>query len=91
MRRSWGFQSVSAGGQAGVPFSFDAGKEQVTFTFPKALPAGRVALEVTFSGVLNGKLRGFYLSKSKVRSYAVTQFEATDAQGGRFLASMSRD
>ena len=29
---------------------------------------------------MNDKLRGFYLSKSERRSYAVTQFEATDAR-----------
>ncbi len=74
-----GIQSVSAAGQTGV-VSFDVEKEQATFRFAQALPAGRVTLQVAFTGALNDKLRGFYLSKSKVRSYAVTQFEATDAR-----------
>ncbi len=30
--------------------------------------------------MLNDKLRGFYLSKTKERNYAVTQFESTDAR-----------
>ena len=37
-------------------------------------------LEISYSGRLNDKLRGFYLSKTKARSYGVTQFESTDAR-----------
>jgi aminopeptidase N/puromycin-sensitive aminopeptidase len=60
--------------------TLDAGKEQATFTFANELPAGRVALTIRYTGVLNDKLRGFYLSKTKTRNYAVTQFEPTDAR-----------
>jgi aminopeptidase N len=60
--------------------TLDAGKEQVTFTFANELPAGRVTLTVQYTGTLNDKLRGFYLSKTKMRNYAVTQFESTDAR-----------
>ena len=35
---------------------------------------------MTYTGILNDKLRGFYLSKTKLRNYGVTQFEATDAR-----------
>ena len=72
-------QSVKAAGQTGV-VSYDEGKEQATFTFPQALPAGRATLAIEFTGILNDKLRGFYLSKTAKRNYAVTQFEATDAR-----------
>ncbi len=72
-------QSVSANGQPGA-VSFDEGRQQATFSFAQVLPAGHAAVEVAFTGVLNDKLRGFYLSKSKTRSYAVTQFESTDAR-----------
>jgi aminopeptidase N/puromycin-sensitive aminopeptidase len=54
--------------------------EQATFLFPKELPAGNVTLTIQYTGVLNDKLRGFYLSKTKTRNYAVTQFEPTDAR-----------
>jgi aminopeptidase N/puromycin-sensitive aminopeptidase len=54
--------------------------EQATFTFPNELPAGRVTLAIRYTGILNDKLRGFYLSKTKSRNYAVTQFESTDAR-----------
>jgi aminopeptidase N/puromycin-sensitive aminopeptidase len=71
--------SVKAGGQTAT-VSFDNAKEQATFTFGRPLPAGAARLEIEYAGVLNEKLRGFYLSKSKTRSYAVTQFESTDAR-----------
>src|SRR6202044_3307176 len=60
--------------------SLDTAREQATLTFAQVLPAGRVTLQIAYSGILNDKLRGFYLSKTKVRSYGVTQFEATDAR-----------
>jgi aminopeptidase N len=60
--------------------SLDTAKEQATFTFAHPLNAGPVTLQIMYTGILNDKLRGFYLSKTKVRSYGVTQFEATDAR-----------
>ncbi len=71
--------SVKAGTQTGA-VSYDAAKEQATFTFPQPLPAGKSSIQVTYSGILNDKLRGFYLSKTKTRNYAVSQFESTDAR-----------
>jgi aminopeptidase N/puromycin-sensitive aminopeptidase len=55
-------------------------REQATFTFPQALPAGKITLSIEYTGILNNQLRGFYLSKTKARNYAVTQFEPTDAR-----------
>lgn len=66
-------------GQTGT-VSYDTDKEQATFTFGTPLPAGHVSLAINFTGILNDKLRGFYLSKTAKRNYAVTQFEATDAR-----------
>ncbi|MGB8847893.1 MAG: M1 family aminopeptidase, partial [Terracidiphilus sp.] len=60
--------------------SFDPEKEQATLTFPNTVPAGDATLCIHFTGILNDKLRGFYLSKTEKRSYAVTQFESTDAR-----------
>ena len=60
--------------------SLDASKQQATFHFNQALPAGQVTLRIKYTGILNNQLRGFYLSKTKRRNYAVTQFEATDAR-----------
>ena len=66
-------------GQTGT-VTYDESKEQATFTFPDALPAGKVTLAISYTGILNDKLRGFYLSKTAKRNYAVTQFESTDAR-----------
>src|SRR5271170_4225264 len=58
----------------------DADKQQATFNFHQQLPAGKLTLEIEYTGILNGELRGFYLSKTEKRNYAVTQFEPTDAR-----------
>ena len=60
--------------------ALDEEKEQATFSFSQPLPAGKVMLAIKYTGILNDKLRGFYLSKTKARNYAVTQFEPTDAR-----------
>ncbi|MGB6724419.1 MAG: M1 family metallopeptidase [Terracidiphilus sp.] len=77
------FQSVtvSAGGaQQTATVSLDENKQQATFTFPDSLPAGPATLTIHYTGILNNELRGFYLSKTARRNYAVTQFESTDAR-----------
>jgi aminopeptidase N len=58
----------------------DTDKQQATFNFHQQLPAGKLTLEIEYTGILNGQLRGFYLSKTEKRNYAVTQFEPTDAR-----------
>jgi aminopeptidase N/puromycin-sensitive aminopeptidase len=60
--------------------SLDAARQQATFTFPKTVPPGNATIKIRYTGILNDELRGFYLSKTARRSYAVTQFEATDAR-----------
>ena len=68
------------GQQQTAAVTTDKDKEQTTFTFANQLPAGKAKLSITYTGILNGELRGFYLSKTARRSYAVTQFESTDAR-----------
>ncbi|HXX99287.1 MAG TPA: M1 family aminopeptidase [Candidatus Limnocylindrales bacterium] len=73
--------TISSGGKSQkATVALDAGKEQATLTVKKQLSAGPVELHIRFAGILNDKLRGFYLSKSDRRRYAVTQFEPTDAR-----------
>jgi aminopeptidase N len=60
--------------------SLDPNLQQATFHFARQLPAGPVTLKISYSGILNGELRGFYLSRTAKRNYAVTQFEPTDAR-----------
>ncbi len=77
------FEGVTAeanGKQLTATVTEDAQKEQATFHFGQTLPAGPAALAIRYSGILNNELRGFYLSKTAKRNYAVTQFEPTDAR-----------
>jgi aminopeptidase N len=77
------FDSVIAetnGQKLPADVSLDPGLQQATFHFPRQLPAGPVTLKIAYSGILNGDLRGFYLSRTAKRNYAVTQFEPTDAR-----------
>ena len=77
------FESVKVtadGKEQTATVSLDDKKEQATFSFPALIPAGKATLSIGYTGILNNKLRGFYLSKTDKRSYAVTQFEATDAR-----------
>ena len=73
--------TVTAGGkEQKAAVSLDKEKEQATFTFPENLPVGKATLTIRYRGILNNELRGFYLSKTALRNYAVTQFEPTDAR-----------
>lgn len=77
------FQSVkiSANGkEQTATVTLDSTKEQATFTFADKIPAGKAKLAIEYTGILNNELRGFYLSKTNRRNYAVTQFESTDAR-----------
>jgi aminopeptidase N len=77
------FQSVaivSNGSEQTGTVTLDADKQQATFTFPNVIPAGKATIKIRYTGILNNELRGFYLSKTARRNYAVTQFEATDAR-----------
>src|SRR5258708_1734896 len=55
-------------------------KEQATLTVAAQLVPGPASIHIKFTGILNDKLRGFYLTHTKARNYAVTQFESTDAR-----------
>jgi puromycin-sensitive aminopeptidase len=63
----------------------DSENERVSLSFPEAVPVGRCELQVSFSGILNDKLHGFYRSTYKdsqgqEKPLASTQFESTDAR-----------
>jgi aminopeptidase N len=63
-----------------VPVTLDEKSDQATFNVPVELPARDYFIHIKYSGILNDKLRGFYLSETPKRRYAVTQFESTDAR-----------
>src|SRR5258705_13271416 len=72
---------VTAGGRMQTArVTLDEKNEMATLTVPRSLPKGPASIQITYTGLLNDKLRGFYLSKANGRRYAVTQMEATDAR-----------
>lgn len=73
--------SIAQGGTTQIAqTSFQAEKEQARLTVANPLAAGPASIHIKFTGTLNDKLRGFYLAHTKLRNYAVTQFESTDAR-----------
>jgi len=77
----FGEVKVTAGGRTQIGrVTTDAAAETATFTVAQRLAEGPVTIEIAYTGVLNDKLRGFYISKANGRKYAVTQMEATDAR-----------
>ena len=79
--------SVTVAGQtyvSGAP-SFDEEYETATFTFDAALPTGAAVATITFTGILNDQLHGFYRStytdnNGVSHTIATTQFESHDAR-----------
>ena len=68
------------GGSQPARVSLNATAETATLTVPRAIARGPATIRLTYTGILNNKLRGFYLSKANGRKYAVSQMEATDAR-----------
>jgi len=65
--------------------TLDEANERAIVTFPQVLRPGAWKLRLTFSGILNDKLHGFYRSTyrdatGKMKVLASTQFESTDAR-----------
>ena len=79
--------SVTVAGQtfvSGAP-SFNEEYETATFTFDAALPTGAAVATITFTGILNDQLHGFYRStytdnNGVSHTIATTQFESHDAR-----------
>jgi aminopeptidase N len=72
---------ITSGGRTQTArVTVDAKAETATFTVPTRLAEGPVTIEASYTGILNDKLRGFYISQANGRKYAVTQMEPTDAR-----------
>ena len=78
---AFGNVTIDAGGRMQTAqVALDGKNEMATLTVPQPVAAGRASIQITYTGILNDQLRGFYLSKANGRRYAVTQMEATDAR-----------
>ncbi len=78
---TFGEVTITSGGRTQVAkVTTDAKNETATLTVPERLGEGQATINISYSGVLNDQLRGFYISKANGRKYAVSQLEATDAR-----------
>src|SRR5262249_47984710 len=71
---------TASGTRQTAAIALDAEATTARFTVAKPMAGGSADIFVRYTGILNDRLRGFYISKTKTRKYAVTQFEATDAR-----------
>ncbi len=72
-----------ASASTGITYNED--EETAAIRFGEPLPVGAGTLEISFTGILNDQLHGFYLSTFRdkdgvERRMAATQFEASDAR-----------
>ena len=78
---TFGEVTITSGGRTQTAqVTTDAKNETATLTVPERLGEGQATIQITYNGILNDQLRGFYISKSNGRKYAVSQLEATDAR-----------
>lgn len=78
---TFGEVTITAGGRTQTAkVTTDPKSETATFTVPERIGEGQATIHISYSGVLNDQLRGFYISKANGRKYAVSQMEATDAR-----------
>ncbi|HYL46310.1 MAG TPA: M1 family metallopeptidase [Candidatus Limnocylindrales bacterium] len=75
-----GVSITSAGETQTAKVTLDDKKEQATLAVEKPLAVGPATIRVHYTGILNGQMRGLYLSKADGRKYAVSQLENTDAR-----------
>ncbi len=72
--------AISSGGKTQkAQVTLDAAGQTATLAVAEAV-SGRALIDIRYRGTLNDKLRGFYISRTPRRNYAVTQFESTDAR-----------
>src|SRR5262245_46619174 len=73
--------TITSGGRTQTArVTLDEVSQTATFTVPEPIGEGKATIQIDYSGILNDKLRGFYISKANGRKYAVSQLEATDAR-----------
>ena len=73
--------TITSGGRTQTArVTLDEARETATFTVPQPIAEGKATIQIAYNGILNDKLRGFYISRANGRKYAVSQLEATDAR-----------
>src|SRR6202161_2594985 len=65
--------TIASGGKTQTAqVASDEKNEMVTFAVAEPLAAGAAEIHVRYTGILNGQLRGLYLSKANNRKYEIT-------------------
>ncbi len=78
---TFGEVRVTAGGRTQTAtVTMNQEQETATLTVAEPIGEGAVTIDISYTGILNDKLRGFYRSAANGRKYAVSQLEATDAR-----------
>lgn len=77
--------TTPGGSRAAASVELDAASERATLTLAEALQPGPATIDLSFTGVLNDQLHGFYKSSfvdesGEAHTIATTQMEATDAR-----------
>jgi puromycin-sensitive aminopeptidase len=77
--------TTSDGQELTASVSIDVALERATLQLPSTVPAGPAVVRLSFTGILNDHLHGFYRSTftdagGATRVIATTQFESTDAR-----------
>ena len=72
---------MSGNSQQDATVTLDKDKQQATLAVKELLPPGSATLQISYNGILNHDLRGFYVGRQDHnQKYAATQLEATDAR-----------
>ena len=78
---AFGRVTVEAGGRTQTAtVTLDETPQTAALSLGQPLSPGPARLSISYTGILNGQLRGLYLSEANGRRYAVSQLEATDAR-----------
>ncbi|HUP48929.1 MAG TPA: M1 family metallopeptidase [Thermoanaerobaculia bacterium] len=73
--------TVASGGETQrADVSVDEQAERATLTLPRSLEVGPATIRISYDGVLNRRLRGFYIGSADGKKYLASQLEATDAR-----------
>ena len=73
------FREITVAGQTAT-VSTSPEMQLAHFKVDRPIPVGVHEIRIRYAGILNDRLRGFYLSQANGRRYAVTQLESTDAR-----------
>jgi aminopeptidase N len=72
---------TSASGAQKASVTLDKENQMATLAVDKPLQPGPATIQISYTGILNDELRGFYIGKDdQGRKYAATQLEDTDAR-----------